>query len=756
MSESKIAQAFAINPAGKAVKLTPDQVANSAPGQNTPVSKEMAQDVTTGADSLQYVDQNWGTGGQVAMGALDGATLGAGPALATKLGFLDPEHLDAARQSGAYTAGEVGGFLIPALATGGESAIAKALARTPAGLVGNIGGRAEQLVARLLPEAGILGKTGTAAVKMAARGGSEGALMNVAHQASEDIIHNKPLSAQALLATGSEGFLFGGLLGGGLGAAGHLAGEATEKLANKGMNAATRGGERSAGIALGRVGQDAAEHGATEAGAVGGVRAIRDLMEKGETSFAAPTSHIRDAMRRVAADEATTAKAALKELGDTAKPGIQPVQNLANEFQNEWKVMYSGTRDAVAAKGIYKKLVTELKGASEWEHWASNRQSLARDLAASGEGTLQRQIYESALQKFDAEFLATGTQVNETAFKKYAAAVTQQNLAESLVESTGRKLGAEAKKGNPLHLNQTDGGALGIATLLGNPLSGAGIVAARKITGYIQDKLEPVIAEYAARSAIGASAGAATAQVGERISGALRSFMRGGVRAGQNERAKATAGNKLSYTMKGYDEAMRTVERLTSDAHQERVREYMADLTNAGHPELATQMGLGYGRALADIMANRPKNQMRDKGSLGKLPKQLGLDTGTMKFLRRLHSMRDPVGTIVDGLEKGNLSRDAIASIKYVMPDLHADLVSRAAQEAMALRSEGKFLPADKLALLGVALDHPVDSKLSAEFIGEVQQGLAANNKPPPKGGNGGPPVTDVSSYQTPLQGSIA
>jgi hypothetical protein len=126
-----------------------------------------------------------------------------------------------------------------------------------------------------------------------------------------------------------------------------------------------------------------------------------------------------------------------------------------------------------------------------------------------------------------------------------------------------------------------------------------------------------------------------------------------------------------------------------------------------------------------------------------------------MKFLRRLHSMRDPVGTIVEGLEKGNLSRDAVDAIKYVMPDLHQDLVMRAAQAATEMRQAGKFLPADKLALLGVALDHPVDSKLSDEFINEIQMAHAANRKPADQQGGPPPPITDTSDYQTPVQAAV-
>lgn len=755
---------YAVNPAGKVVRQSDGQLLDSEGiAGYSQVDEVTAKGLAKAAVDQKYVDQNWGTAGQLAMGAADGATLGLGPALATKLGLVDQGHLEAAQQSGAYTAGEIGGFVIPALATGGESAIAKALSRTPAALLGTAGGLAERAVGRLLPEAGLLGKTGTAAIKMAARGGTEGALMNVAHQASHDIITNQPLSAQALLASGADGALFGGVGGFLLGGAGSLAGRASESLAEHGLSSlAGKGGERAGGVALRRLGLDPAKFAGEAEGVVGATSAFSDLIKKGGSSFAAPTSEIRKVAQAALVEQEVIAKSALKDLGTTAKPGIQPIQNLADQFNEEWTTLYRGTRDAAKAKDIYKGLVKDLKGATEWEHWAANRASLARDAAAAGEGSLRKGIYESALQKFDAEFRAAATTVNEEAFQKYAAAVTQRNIAETLVEGTGKRLGTEANKGNPLHLNQTDGGALGIGTLLGNPLGAVGVVASRKIAGYVQDKLEPIIAEYAARSAIGAKAGAATAQVGERLSGALRSFMRGTAKGVQDARAESRAdkptATKLSYTMKAYQEAMDTADRLTSLDHQAKVREYMDELTTAGHPELANHIGMTYGRAAADVTKNRPKGTLKDKsgGSLGKTPKQMGLDTQTMKFMRRLHSMRDPVGTIVDGLEKGNLSRDAIASIQYVMPDLHADLVSRAAQEAMALRQEGKFLPADKLALLGVALNHPVDSKLSADFINEVQQGLAANNKPPPKGGNGGPPVTDVSSYQTPLQGSIA
>lgn len=828
MSEpGKIAKAFAVNEAGQPVAQTPAQVdVSTRRAGYRPISEETAKGLQKASEDKKYVDENWGTAGQVAMGAADGATLGLGPALATKLGILDQGHLEAAGQSGAYTAGEVAGFLAPALLSGGsaagESAIGKALAATPAAMVGRVGGLAESAVARLLPEAGLMGKAAASSLRMAARGATEGALMNVAHEASHDIIINKPLSAQALLATAVDGALFGGLAGGVLGGVGSLAGSGVDALSNRTMASVAGKGERAGGVALSRIGLNPADYAGRVEGAVG---EISDLMKKGETSFAAPTSHIRASMEKQVLEQAAVAKSALEDLARTAQPGVAPLRNLIGALEEENAILYRNTAASTEADSIYKRLRRDLEGKptaavkasappkpfvprkttgnagadraiveenavghaayqealakheasaataavpaapggamTTWEQWATSRKVLTARAEAAAEGSLKKTIYESALQKFDAEFSAVGVKTDEAAWAKYAAANAQKAIAESVVEGTGVRMGKEASRGNPLSLNQTDGGAVAIATLMGDPLSGLGIVAARKISAYAQQKLEPMIAEYAARSAIGAKAGAATANVGDRISGALRSFLGAGARGAQDYRATTKASTptapKLSYTMKAYEEAMDTADKLTSAAHQARVKEYLAELTLAGHPELAKEYGMAYGRAVADITQNRPKGSLRDKsaGSLGKLPKALQPDDRSMKFMRRLHSMRDPVGTIVNGLEQGNLSRDAVAAIKYVMPDLHNELVVRASQELLTMRQEGRFLPADKVALLGVALDHPVDSKLQKGFIDEVQQGLAANKKPAPSGGSGPPPVTDISAYQTPLQSTV-
>lgn len=782
--------AHAIDDAGNAVALEDQQLGAAQEAGFRPISATEAAIAAQADQNANYVDRNYGTLGKAALGAVDGATLGLAPALAVRMGMLDAGHLDAARQSGAYTAGDIAGTLLPAFLSGGSSLEARGAAEiggsriarvlagaTPAGMMGEAGGLAEHLVGRFLPEAGLLGKGATSTIKMASRGAAEGALMNLAHTASDDIITNKPLSAQALLASGAEGALFGGLAGGILGGGAALASSGIESGSSRLLGATTKGGERAAGVALKRIGMESELEGIARAGVkegavdgpfVGALREYHDLMQKAETSFAAPTSQIRERVQRVVAEHETIMSSALKELGEIQKPGEAPIARLLKRFDTEEAVMYRGTADQTQAAGIYKQLRRDIAGKEvkflgrnggmdSWEDWAKNRTILADRAKADG---LKGDIYKAALNAFDDEFQKVGNAVSAEAFGKYAASATSKRVGEALIEGTGKRLATEANKGNPLHMTHTDGGTMGMGIALGHPWGAAGIILARKITGYAQDKLEPVIAEYAARSALGSAAGAATATAGNRIAGALKGFMTG-VRV-STEKANAEGfvkPPKLSYTMKAYQQQMELADQLTSAAHQEKVRETVKALSMAGHGELANEMQQTYGRAVAYVNQNMPKHRGKaaNDGSLTKPPKQLSPDTQGMSFLRKFLSMRDPVGFVVDGLEKGNLSREGMAAIQNVMPDFHMEfIVKPAMQMALQMRQEGKYLPADKLALLGCAVNYAVDSKLTPEFIGEVQKGLAMNKKPQSApGGNGPPPVTDISSYQTPLQSSV-
>ena len=288
-----------------------------------------------------------------------------------------------------------------------------------------------------------------------------------------------------------------------------------------------------------------------------------------------------------------------------------------------------------------------------------------------------------------------------------------------------------------------------------NPLVGGAIIATKQMVTKLQQNLAAPMAEAAYRSALGAKANMATITMGNRMSNGIKTFLNGSrVGIGGQHAEKES---KPSYTMESYQKNLRIADELTSAAHQARVRETTDALAQQGHGEMAQQMAETYGRAVAYIQQNKPKKGLdaHGAGKLGKIPAAMSPDTKGMKFQRVMHTLLSPMSAIMGGLERGDISRDSVAAFQSVFPAAAADLNMRVAQEVVEYRSQGNFLPVDKIAMLGTVLNFPVDSTLEPEFVQACQDGLAANKAPPPDEGAPPPPQTDTSSYQTPLQNSL-
>ena len=799
-----IGDTYAIDAAGNPVALQPHQQQAAHEAGYTPVGKQYAQELQKAQENKDYVDEHYGTAGKAALGGLGGLTLGLGPAALVSAGLMDRGHLEAAQQSGAYTAGDVAGMLLPAVLSGGASAearvggsltkslIGRALEATPAGLLGRAGGAAEALAGRFLPEAGILGKLATPTIQMAARGATEGAIVNLAHDTSDAIIQNKPLAAQSLLASGVNGALFGGLTGGILGGASALAGAGVDLVG--GRVASTLGGagvEGKAGTALGRLGATEADLrtlAQREGDVVTPLRAYGSILQDGNASFASDTSTIarvaretekksmaiaRDAVETLQREHPAILDGRLQKVTDRIRTDIQASFGGTVEFSQANRIAQRLEKDLEALKGTtHTEAVAGSKigfyGSAEptletvtkntpasWNDWVKSRTQLV-DRVERTQG-LQQQVYKTALNAFDDELRGAMERASPELAEQFGSAITKQRFAGQMLEFTGKRAAFEnARPG--LHLNGADAATLGYSLLAGaNPLVGGGIIAGKKIVQHVQQRLEPAIAEAAYRSAIGANAAHAQVAIGQRVSSTLKTFITGGRLAAEQGHARQFSDSKLSYSMKNYTNSLEMADQLTSAAHQAKVKEVSDALVQAGHPELAQEIALTYGRAVAYINQNRPKKGEQSMGNLSKSPKAVALDTKGMRFLRITHAIMSPMDAVIGGLERGDISRDAVAAAKYVLPDWHADVVSRASNEILAAKEAGVFVPADRVAMLGVVLDAAVDTKLDKGFIAEVQAGLAANNKPTqkPNSGGGEPPVTDVSQYQTPLQSTV-
>ncbi len=812
-----IAQAFAVDPAGRTVRQTQEQAeATSGAHGYTPVSEQDYQRDRKAVADQAYVDQNWGDSGKAAAGLASGLSLGLAPALATKIGLLDRGHLEAAEQSGLYTAGDVAGMVAPALLSGGESLIGRGLAEggakgagrlamglSPAGLMGEGGTIAEALAGRFLPEAGLLGKAASSTLKIASRGAAEGAVINLSHNVSDAVITNKPLAAQSLLASGLEGALFGGLTGGILGGATAAAGAGVDAIGSRAAGMAGGSGEVAAGKFLkfaGASDSKIAELAQREGGLQGAVRGYSGVIEGSDVGQG--VSHIHGVAKASAEGYRATAQDAIQTMDREFPLANGRIRALGQRITDDINVAYAGTLEHEAASKLTGNLVRELEGVASdlkapspprepnsklvsksgnykeavrqyekdlaayeaapkdpvgglnsWSDLAKSREQLAdRVIRSTG---LKQDVYKTALNAYDGELRMAMESADADLATKYAAAVTGQRQAMELSDLTA--VGASAPKQSAIHLDPSDLKTFGFMGMTGaNPIVAGGIIAAKKIGGYLQQKLEAPIAESAYRAAIGAEAGKATVSIGSRVSTTLKNFMGGATKVATSEGLKSFT--KPSYTMGGYEKAMKLADDLTSQSHQTKVREMTEALSRMGHPDLAQEMALTYGRAAAYVAQNKPKGGSKEHqaGSLGKLPKSIGLTTQGMKFMRGLHALNAPMDSILGGIERGDLSRDAVAAVKYVFPDLHQDIVYRASQEMVAIRSEGKYIPADKLAMLGTVLDAPVDSKLMPEFIAEIQKSHAANKAPTPDQGKAPPPVTDVSAYQTPAQKAVS
>jgi hypothetical protein len=201
------------SPDGTIVNVPDEQEGSARAGGYTPVSIGEAG-ATTGA----LTPEETGAAGAVtagATGALSGLTLGASDyAFKGLLDRGDFEHVAASRAQHPYAtgAGELGGMLLPALATGGAAAGveglgARILSRAPAAGVSRIGAAVSGIAGE---GAGLLGRTAAASAGAAA----EGALYGGGQYLSQTALEDKPLSAEGFVGAMGNGALFAAPVGG--------------------------------------------------------------------------------------------------------------------------------------------------------------------------------------------------------------------------------------------------------------------------------------------------------------------------------------------------------------------------------------------------------------------------------------------------------------------------------------------------------------------------------------------------------------
>ncbi len=415
-----------------------------------------------------------------------------------------------------------------------------------------------------------------------------------------------------------------------------------------------------------------------------------------------------------------------------------------------------------AAKALFEQTEAAVpKPGASWKAWADSRNQF-QDMVDKARGTIKEDVYRTALNAMDSEIRMAMEEAGQAIGKEgisesYHGALMTKKISKELEEMVSGKFAKETVAGKGIHLTSPDLGALAYSSLGGHPFGGAVIVAGKKVAKHIQEQLEPAMAEAAYRAAIGAEAGSAVVKTGQRIDRAIGKFLGAVPRiaVGAEDHPRTPP---VRYTRKDFEDALARTEKLTSQEHEAAVLKFAGQLDAAGHPDLAQAAIDQYQTAAAYLRYNMPVGkQLKQAQKLGKAPAPMGLNTKEMKFMRIDRAIKNPM-SIVDDLMKGSVSRDAVKAIKTTNPPLHSEIVTRFHGALMAMKEEGKFVPADKVALAGLVLDSPVDSTLEKGFIDKVQAALAANAQPQPKpeeqqGGTA--PITDSSSFQTPTQSAL-
>ena len=716
-----------IDAAGRAVQTSdPGILEGQQAAGGRVVSPEYAGEIHKGEGQIQKAEALGGAG-QFAAGIGSGLTLGLGPGVAAQLGLIDRDLLAGLETTGAYTAGDIVGMIAPALLSGGEAVagrgmLSTAMRLTPAALMGEAGTLAERIALRALPgEAGALGRVASPMLKMAARGATEGAIVNLGHHMGDSMIQNKPLSVESLAAAGADGALFGGLMGGGMG----LVGSIGSKVADALPGVAGKGGSRAEGIVYKSLG--ATEDTLTEGRY--SIKQAREALTKGdaEATFGSSTAVKKSAYEKAGTLYRSEAADIIKTLDREAvmdRPSLQRFTGRLDEIAGS----RAGTvqeipvaKEVAQAKELFSSLAPSEKVQPGWQHWAESRAQWAK----TAQSPVGREILNALDSEIRVSMEAAAEKMGQNGLaERFAANQMMARVSEEVSSSLGSKAAKELLSSEP-SVTARDFGAFAGMAAIGHPMSGAAWLAAKGIGRIMQRRMEPAVAEMAYKASMGSKAQAATANAKTTIGGSVKKFFSNAT-TGTRRTASAYVPQKVD--RKKYEEAASRVEQLVSQNHAHRVDAFARQLEAEGYGQTALQLMKTYQRAAQYLQFNLPARKgTTGLGSLKQQPKYKDLNMNEYKFHRLSSIVREPFQLLAN-LENGSVSRDEAMAVKYVYPELHNEIVTAAAQQIYETKAAGKYLPVDKITQLGIVLDSAIDSILEPEFIRTVQTAL---NAPP-------------------------
>lgn len=707
-------------------------------------------------------------------GALQSAALGLGQGVSGRLlipalGALAPAdtpeaeeyrrtRIDKASNTAAYKAAEALGFIAPMFLTGGGAGAARMGA---AGVLPAAGGLAERAAASLLPRLpGLLGEVGGAAITQGARGAAEGALLGLGDAATQAYTHGNPFTAQAALSSLADGALMGGIAGSALGAGTASLGHVAQGLGN----ALSRDAEEGARKVFGRMGIEAkqAEYLTQRAGSASkALEELRPLMEEGNFD----PRKVHQIAKRVGAEHQEVRMDIMRKLDQEAPAASSMVIPRAMErIKLEVVGPHVGTtleQEAnYVANGVIQKLqYAEQHGSrSPWLNMMAERDGIQAKLQPFIDGTkaspLSKQWAIQALNAVDASMSEALLEVDAGLAKRFGAATLSRDAARIFEEGTANQV---SRAMQDAAMEVTPGikpRDLLVAGAIGSysPIGAAAGLAAKGLTQMAADAIQPAVTKWLTRSALGATAEKSAVDLRGHIQSTLKDFFNSAPRA-------VVAGTRQKkgpkYSADDTEKAMEKVQYLISPRHQSDVAAYLKRVADAGQPDLADAMGKVNQAAVKQAMDNLPVSM---KGrSMQNMTKHVKLQSPTIETLKFLNRMKGVMGgplSLLESMKDGSLSKEQVDGHKAVWGDVHDYIIGEAQKGIMQAQQEGTPVSMDKVAMLSLVTGTPMNSFMTPEYIQEVQNSFAVEEKAaPPEPATPNPVAT---AMQTPLEKSLA
>lgn len=567
-----------------------------------------------------------------------------------------------------------------------------------AGLMGPvdaIGAVAERAAARAIPEAtSLMGKLATSGAKLAVRGGVENAIIQTSMDASRRILHNDPVTIESLAASAGSGALWGA----GLGAVGGIAAEGLSQAASRyaerfGQSSNLREVLSGAGVSERRIAEMTEKAGGTEQL----YSQIKTVMQEGNISS------VKDLLSR--------AKDASASLGKTATETAKAAESLGLDWSNikgrvGARIMEEGGDAASRAQAVAEAKIARIDSLEGYMKFRgdlmASKSAAVRPVLSIVDGEVR-----SALET------AAGAAGKPELAEKFLSAVAAKSTADSLAKAAMNV--DQVRKAAGSTIGAMDMGLAGAAAMAGHPVAALGALARGTVSNEIKAAMSNAVFDMG-------------------MSGKLESAVNGIKELLKNTGSKfvsTTAGSKKVYTssVAAYEKAMANYQNMASPASRTTMSHDLDQVARI-NPDVAKGIVAVRDRAVEYLSTVAPPSRaIAASVGLLKEPKRVSLDNREHAFTRAYNAITDPK-SVIAAIGAGTASKDEVAALKAVYPALYQETLDSVMTAVSEKKASGHGFGMSKIVQLSILMGAPVDSTVSPEMIGIVQDYHAATNTP--------------------------